>query len=193
MSKKFSRQGHWSGQPFPSPEDLPNPGIEPRTLALHADSLLSEPPGKPKNKIGSVQNLIITVCHRLKRLQLVEVMNRVIKRRKQRITGETRKQEYQIFMLTACSLTFDYLQPHGQLAHQAPLSMTFSGQNTRLGCHFLLQGIFPTHGSTKPTSHESSALVGGFFTTKSPGKSIRSSTSCKKRKECENWKAWGLK
>ena len=61
---------------------------------MHADSLLSEPPGKPKNKIGSVQNLIITVCHRLKRLQLVEVMNRVIKRRKQRITGETRKQEY---------------------------------------------------------------------------------------------------
>ena len=34
---------------LPSPEDLPNPGIEPKTLALQADSLLSEPPGKPKN------------------------------------------------------------------------------------------------------------------------------------------------
>ena len=33
--------------PFPSPNDLPNPGIEPRSLALQADSLPSEPPGKP--------------------------------------------------------------------------------------------------------------------------------------------------
>ena len=37
----------WSELPFPSPEDLPDPGIEPRSLALQADSLPSEPPGKP--------------------------------------------------------------------------------------------------------------------------------------------------
>ena len=37
----FSRQEHWNGLPFPSPGDLPNPGIEPRSLALRADSLLS--------------------------------------------------------------------------------------------------------------------------------------------------------
>ena len=43
----FSRQEHWSGLPFPSPGDLLNPGIEPRSLALQVDSLLSEPPGKP--------------------------------------------------------------------------------------------------------------------------------------------------
>ena len=43
----FSRQESWSGLPSPPPGDLPNPGIEPRTLALQADSLLSEPPGKP--------------------------------------------------------------------------------------------------------------------------------------------------
>ena len=42
----FSRQEHWSGLPFPSPGDLPNPGIEHRSPALQADSLLSEPPGK---------------------------------------------------------------------------------------------------------------------------------------------------
>ena len=42
-------QEYWSGLPFPSPEDLPNPGIEPRSLGLQADSLSSEPPGKPKN------------------------------------------------------------------------------------------------------------------------------------------------
>ena len=36
------------GQPFPSPGDLPNPGTKPKSSALQADSLLSEPPGKPK-------------------------------------------------------------------------------------------------------------------------------------------------
>ena len=43
----FPRQ-YWSGLPFPSPGDLPNPGIEPRSPTLQADSLLSEPPGKLK-------------------------------------------------------------------------------------------------------------------------------------------------
>ena len=42
----FSRQEYWSGLPFPSPGDLPDPGIEPRSLALEADALNSEPPGK---------------------------------------------------------------------------------------------------------------------------------------------------
>ena len=41
------RQEYWSGLPFPSPGDLPNPGIEPGSPALQVDSLLSEPPGKP--------------------------------------------------------------------------------------------------------------------------------------------------
>ena len=50
----FSRQEHWSGLLFPSPEDLPNPGIEPRSPALQADSLLSELPGKAKRKEGSI-------------------------------------------------------------------------------------------------------------------------------------------
>ena len=43
----FPRQEYWSGLPFPSPGDLPNPGIEPGCLALQEDSLPSEPPGKP--------------------------------------------------------------------------------------------------------------------------------------------------
>ena len=46
-SMGFSRQEFWSGLPFPSPGDLPDPEIEPRSLALQADALLSEPPGKP--------------------------------------------------------------------------------------------------------------------------------------------------
>ena len=44
-SMGFSRQEYWSGLPFPSSGDLPNPGIEPRFPALEADTLTSEPPG----------------------------------------------------------------------------------------------------------------------------------------------------
>ena len=47
LSTEFSRQESWSGLPFPSPGNLPGPEIEPRSPALQADSLLSEPPGKP--------------------------------------------------------------------------------------------------------------------------------------------------
>ena len=42
----FSRQEYWSELPFPSPGDLPDPGIELRSPVLQADSLQSEPPGK---------------------------------------------------------------------------------------------------------------------------------------------------
>ena len=43
----LSRQEYWSGLPFPSPGDLPDPGIEPGNPTLQADALTSEPPGKP--------------------------------------------------------------------------------------------------------------------------------------------------
>ena len=46
LSVGFSRQEYWSGLPFPSPGDLPYPGIEPRLPTLQADALTSEPPGK---------------------------------------------------------------------------------------------------------------------------------------------------
>ena len=45
LSMGFSRQQYWSGLPFPSPGDLPNPGIKPKSPALQADALSSEPPG----------------------------------------------------------------------------------------------------------------------------------------------------
>ena len=47
LSMKFPRQEYWSRLPFPSPGDLPDPGIKPRSLMLPADSLPFEPPGKP--------------------------------------------------------------------------------------------------------------------------------------------------
>ena len=54
----FSRQEYWSRLPCPPPGDLPNPGLEPRSPALRADSLLSELSGKPKNTgVGSLSLL----------------------------------------------------------------------------------------------------------------------------------------
>ena len=55
QSIKFSRPEHWGGKLFPSPEDLPNPGIEPRSPTLQAESLPAELQGKPKNTgVGSL-------------------------------------------------------------------------------------------------------------------------------------------
>ena len=64
LSMEFSRQEYWSGLPFPSPGDLPDPGIEPRSLALQADSLLYEPPGKPcisQGRLTAVTNVYLVV------------------------------------------------------------------------------------------------------------------------------------
>ena len=66
MAMGFSRQEYWSGLPFPSLEDLPNTGIEPRSPALQADSLLSESPGKPKAQWGVGLNCC---CYFLSQIQ----------------------------------------------------------------------------------------------------------------------------
>ena len=53
-SMGFSRQEYWSGLPFPSPGDLPDPGIEPGSPEFRADTLTSEPPGKPMTNLDGV-------------------------------------------------------------------------------------------------------------------------------------------
>ena len=58
----FSRQEYWSGLPFPSPDDLPNPGIEPGSPALQADTLPSEPPGKPLEEGINTTKLLLKVA-----------------------------------------------------------------------------------------------------------------------------------
>ena len=69
LSIGFSRQGYWSGLPFPSPGDLPDLGIELRSPALQADTLPSEPPGKPfeegKNGSGQVTAVQNTDVYRV--------------------------------------------------------------------------------------------------------------------------------
>jgi len=52
---RFSRQKYWSRLPFPSPGELPNPRIEPRSTTLQADSLPSEPPGDVCKFFDSMQ------------------------------------------------------------------------------------------------------------------------------------------
>ena len=68
LATEFPRQEYWSGLPFPSSGDLPNPRTEPGSPALQADSVLSEPQGKPIDKkmniiyetiIFSLQNLFL--------------------------------------------------------------------------------------------------------------------------------------
>ena len=64
MSMGFSRQEHWSGLPCSPTEDLPIPGIKPKSLTLQADSLPSKPPGKPKNtgvgNLSLLQGIFLT-------------------------------------------------------------------------------------------------------------------------------------
>ena len=49
QSMEFSKPEYWNGQPFPSPGDLPNQGIEPRSSTLQADSLSAAPQGKARS------------------------------------------------------------------------------------------------------------------------------------------------
>ena len=69
QSMEFSRRDYWSGLPFPSSGDLPNPGIEPRSPVPQADALPSEPPGKSMRRHSSlkvkvlVAQLRLTLCN----------------------------------------------------------------------------------------------------------------------------------
>ena len=62
LSMGFSRQEYWSGLPFPSPGDLPDSGIEPRSPALQADALPSEPPGRLYLKLSKLQTEPTLLC-----------------------------------------------------------------------------------------------------------------------------------
>ena len=59
LSMEFSRQEYWNGLPLPFLEDLPDPGIEPRSPALQADSLPYEPPGKQKDRAQSRSRTVV--------------------------------------------------------------------------------------------------------------------------------------
>ena len=58
LSMGFPRREYWSGLPFPSPGDLPKPGIEPKYLALAGRFFITEPPGSPSGQFTILQNLL---------------------------------------------------------------------------------------------------------------------------------------
>ena len=62
LSMRFSRQEYWSGLLFPSPGDLPDPGMEPGSYASQADALPSEPPGKQLYSNLKKYSLLFVKC-----------------------------------------------------------------------------------------------------------------------------------
>jgi len=105
----------------PSSGDLPNPGIEPRSPALLVDSFPTEPQGKPKNT--GVSNLSL----------LQQILP----------TQELKWSE----VTQSCPILCDPMDC-SLPGSEEPLSpWNFPGKSTGVGCHFLLQGIFPTQGS----------------------------------------------
>ena len=81
---EFSRPEHWNGQLFPSPGDLPNPGIKPRSPALQVNSLLAETQGTPKNTgVGSLSLL--------QRIFLTQESNRGLLHYRQIISSATKE------------------------------------------------------------------------------------------------------
>ena len=77
---EFSRQEYRSGLPFPSPRDLPNPGIEPGSPTFQADALTSEPPGKPftkqeKNSTLLPRNKYLVIVYMLLKYQELSSVN----------------------------------------------------------------------------------------------------------------------
>ena len=63
LSMEFCRKEYWSGLPFPSPGNLPNPGIKPRSPTLQADTLLCEPPGKHLLWLSAAYSHILGISH----------------------------------------------------------------------------------------------------------------------------------
>ena len=76
LSMGFSREEYWSGLPFPSPGDLPYPGIQPGSPALQADALPSELPGK----LTTIATLMVFAVHPLKQTQRQQLREQSIPR-----------------------------------------------------------------------------------------------------------------
>ena len=106
-SMEFSGQEYWSGLPFPSPGDLPDPGIETGSPELQADTL-------PSESQKELTNQRLCAC-----LNFTVQFSR--------------------------SVVSDSLRPHGLQPTRFHHPWDFPGKNTGVGCHFLLQEVFPTH------------------------------------------------
>ena len=118
LSMEFSRQNYWSGLPFPFPGDLPNPGIKPRSLAVQADTLPSEPSGKSSEKSSCVETSIVLL--------------------KGFLWEEPSKH---CCCCCVTSVVSDSVRPHRQQATRLPCPWDSPGKSTGVGCHCLLQSM----------------------------------------------------
>ena len=138
-SMGFSRQEYWNGLPFPSPGNLPDPGIEPRFPTLQADSLPAEPQVKPKNtEVGSLSlpQLIFPT----------QELNRGLLHCRQ-VLYQLNYQGSSESKVKSLSCVRLFATPWTVVCTRLLRPWDFLGKSTGMGCHFLLQGIFPTQGS----------------------------------------------
>ena len=125
LSMKFSRQECWSGLPFPSPGDLPDPGTEPESPALQADSLLSESPGKSLNTSDE--------------FKIYEFIM-MLKKKEPKGRDKLGNCDWHIHTTAAKSLqSCQTVRPHRWQPTRLPCPCDSPGKNTGVGCHFILQ------------------------------------------------------
>ena len=143
---EFSRQDYWRGLPFPSPEELPNPGIEPWPSAWQADSLPFELQGSltsmvslPKSITSSNQKKTSDKC-KLSEIYKIPKLFKTAKIMKN-YTNKLRLKEAAAAAksLQSCLTLCDPIDgsPSGSIRLHSPWDSP--GKNTGAGCHFLLQ------------------------------------------------------
>ena len=81
LSVEFSRQEYWSGLPFPSPGDLPDPGIEAGPPTLQAEALPSEPPRKPINWVFLPHSVLNSAAVGVNGSKVCKTINKSIQRK----------------------------------------------------------------------------------------------------------------
>ena len=145
---EFSRPEYWGGQPFPSPGYLPNPGIEPRSPAMQADSLPAEPQGKPKNTVVDSLSL-------LQQIFLIQELNRGLL--------HCRRILYQLSYQGSLEKT-KWSEGHSVMSLCDPMDYTVHGN---LQARILEWVAVPfSRGSSRPRDWTQVSLIdGGFFTS----------------------------
>ena len=121
QSMGFSRQEYWNGLPFPSPEYLPDPGIEPesRGSCTAGRFFTAEPPGKPRYTytcVYSFSNSFLSYCRELSQVPFAAAAAAAV-----------------------ASVVSDSVRPQRRQPTRLPRPWDSPGKNTGVGCHFLLQ------------------------------------------------------
>ena len=137
----FPRQEYWSGLPFPSPGDLPDPGIEPKSSALRADTLTSEPSGKPnmviiQDNYNNFTRVMVTKCVSLFLEAAQWMFNTIIV-----IVSIPYSQKPSLF-INISSLTWGKKHPDN-FSMLVPRSLALSSRNSGENCWCWVLAEFP--------------------------------------------------